>query len=344
MPLLTIANQLQKRNKGVKILYVGSGDNLERKLVEKINLEYRSITTGKLRRYFSWQNLIDLVRIPKGVFEAYKIIKVYRPHLIFSKGGYVSFPVCLAGYFKKVPIVLHESDSVMGLANRLIARMAKRICYNFKLAPIKEKYKYIFTGIPVRKKVLKGKVELARKQLKFSSKKPVLLIMGGSQGAQFINDLVYDVLDKLLIKFKIIHVCGQGKRRLIKRIGYVNFEYVGKELGNYYALSDLIISRAGANSLAEISAIQKPNMIIPLPSSANNHQQKNAEFFQNQNASVVLSQKNLDSQIFLKTVFALFENKNAQKGMRKNLKKLYNAKATDKIIEIIEKTINTNSQ
>lgn len=319
----------------MQILYVGSGNTLEQKLVAETNFEYQKISTGKLRRYFSWQNFVDFFKFIKGIFDALKIIKTEKPKLVFSKGGFVSLPVCVAAYFQKIPIILHESDSVMGLANRIIARIAKRICMTFDLNPKKDKFKYVLTGSPVRKELLKGKRKKAVQELCFNHKKPILLIMGGSQGAQFINELIYNSLDRLLENFQIIHICGKGKKKLIKKIGYVNFEYVQEKLADYYALSNLIISRAGANSLAEISELQKPNILIPLPTSANNHQQKNAEYFAQKNASILLEQKNLTKTKFLEILLNLWQDKTRQKEIKNNLKKLYNSNAVEEIIKII---------
>ena len=335
MPLLTVAKAFQKKYKNLQILYLGSGNALEKQLVQGTGFEYYAISTGKLRRYFSWENVRDFFRFFQGIRDASKIIKKTQPKLVFSKGGYVSLPVCLAAYWQKIPIILHESDSVMGLANSLISRIAKRICMSFDLKPQKSKYKYLLTGSPVRPELLKGQPKKIAQKLGFNLKKPVLLIMGGSQGAQFLNELVYDALDQLLTQFQIIHICGQGKRKLLKKIGYANFEYVTDELADYYALADLIVSRAGANALAEISALQKPNLIIPLPTSANNHQQKNAEYFAQHKASLLLEQKNLTAEKFLATILNLWQNQTQQKEMQENLKKEYHPNALAEIVKIL---------
>lgn len=340
MPLFTVAKALEKGQDNLHIFYIGSGNALEKKLVQSTNFEYYAISTGKLRRYFSWQNFKDFFRFIKGIFDAYKIIKKIKPKIVFSKGGYVSLPVCIAAYFRKVPIVLHESDTVMGLANRLIARIAKRVCMTFDLHPSKDKFKYVLTGTPVRKELMKGKAKKAAERLGFTSEKPVLLIMGGSQGAQYVNDLIYKNLDQILEKFQIIHICGQGKCKLVKKVGYVNFEYVQDELADYYALADLIISRAGANALAEISELQKPNILIPLPTSANNHQQKNAEYFSQKEASVLLNQKDLTNEKFLESLFNLWKDKKKQKEMKINLKNVYNPDAVEGIVKVLNHELN----
>lgn len=335
MPLLTVAKRLQDKSPQIEILYIGSGNALEKKLSEEAKIPYKEISTGKLRRYFDLKNIQDFFRFSKGIWQSHQIIKKYKPELVFSKGGFVSLPVCLAAHYNKIPIILHESDIAMGLANRIIARIAKHICLTFNQIPAKDKHKYIFTGTPVRKEILKGKKQATLQKLDFSSQKPTLLIMGGSQGAQFINELIYKNLKELLSKYQIIHICGKGKRTLIKEKDYHNFEYVDNELADFYAVADLIISRAGANSLAEISALHKPNILIPLPSSANNHQFKNAEFFAKREASVMLQQKNITNTKFLEKIEQIISNKKLQNMMQENLKKLYNPNSTEEIVEVI---------
>lgn len=335
MPLLTVAKALQKAHKNTEILYVGSGNALEKQLLQNTNFKYFEISTGKLRRYFSVKNFGDFFKFLKGISDAKKIIKTTHPDLVFSKGGYVSLPVCIAAYRQKIPIILHESDSVMGLSNRLIARIAKRILMSFDLKPTKNKYKYLLTGSPVRPEILKGKPRLMAQKLHFTNQKPVLLVMGGSQGAEFLNNLVYEFLDKFLKYFQIIHICGQGKQKLIKKVGYANFEYATEELADYYALADMIVSRAGANSLAEISALQKPNIIIPLPTSANNHQLKNAQFFAENKASLLLEQKNLTAEKLLATLVNLWQDQAKQKEMQINLHKLNHTNALEEIVKIL---------
>lgn len=343
MPLLTVAKALEKKIKNTRIVYIGSGNALEKKLVQATDFEYENVSTGKLRRYFSWENFRDFFRFLKGIFQSYRIIKQIQPKVVFSKGGYVSLPVCVAAHFNRVPIIMHESDTVMGLANRLIARIAKRICMTFDLKPEKEKFKYVLTGSPVRKELLKGKPRKMRERLKFSNDKPVLLIMGGSQGAQFINELVYDSLEELLLKFQIIHICGYGKRKLIKKVGYVNYEYVQDELADFYALADIIVSRSGANALAEISELQKPNILIPLPSAANNHQYINAKYFSDRGASILVKQKGLESFKFIEMLQELNQNKIKQKEMKENLKKVYNPNAVGDIVEVISRYLQINN-
>ncbi len=339
-PLLTVAKELQKKHKKLRIVYVGSGNALEQKLLQATDFDYRKISTGKLRRYFSLQNFTDFFKFLRGILQSYKIIKKEQPKLVFSKGGYVSLPVCIAAYLRKVPIIMHESDTVMGLANRLIAKTAKRICMTFDLKPKKDKFKYVLTGSPVRKEILQGKKKKALESLNFDKKKPVLLVMGGSQGAGFINDVIYNNLDEILETFQIIHICGRGKKKLIKKVGYVNFEYVQDELADYYALANLIISRGGASSMAEISALQKPNILIPLPSSANNHQYINAKYFEEKGASILLQQKEITKDKFLEILTNFWQNKEKQKEMQINLEKVYNPNALEEIVSVLNYDLN----
>ncbi|MBI5731842.1 MAG: UDP-N-acetylglucosamine--N-acetylmuramyl-(pentapeptide) pyrophosphoryl-undecaprenol N-acetylglucosamine transferase, partial [Candidatus Magasanikbacteria bacterium] len=249
----------------VEILYVGSRSPFDRQLVEAAQIPFFSILTGKLRRYFSWQNFVDPIFVIIGFFQALFILIRFWPHVVFAKGGFVSLPVAFAAFLLRRPIVLHESDSVMGLSNRIVAKLATKICVAFPnvIAPSN---KVVFTGNPVRLSVQGGNADEGYRLTGFRPEKPVVLVWGGSQGSEEINDRIIQEFHRLKSVFQIIHVTGQGKRidcgsngeaccGAASRgancgvEGYVQFEYLGDELKHIYAITDFAVGRAGANSL-----------------------------------------------------------------------------------------------
>ena len=236
---------------------------MDRELVEKTGIPFYPIFSGKLRRYFSLMNLIDPLFVLLGFFQSFFLIIKIWPHSVFSKGGFVSVPVVLAAWILRRPVILHESDSRMGIANRFCALFAKEICISFPA--LKERYPYAhLTGNPVRTFLLNGNRDKGYQFTKLSPRKPIVLIWGGSQGAQEINEMVFREVEDLTKLFQVIHVKGKGKGKGKEKDNYLSFDYIGKELPHIYAITDFVVGRAGANSLAELALMQKPNITIPL--------------------------------------------------------------------------------
>ncbi len=283
VPNFAVIEELRKDGEH-KFLYIGSRGGVEEKMAKDAGLDYRGVACGKFRRYFSFRNFLDFFKVPIGFFQARGILKKFHTDVLFSKGGFVGVPVVLAAASLKIPIVIHESDFVPGLANKIAARFAKKICVSFEES---KKYfkkfseKIVVTGNPVRVEVGEGKKEKALLFTGLSGTKPVILVVGGSQGAAQINNLVWNSLGDLLKTFEIVHICGRGKmNKSITAKGYAQYEYLSEEIADVYALSDLIISRGGANSLAEIAFLEKKALIIPLGKDASRGDQiKNAEVF-----------------------------------------------------------------
>lgn len=253
-------------------------------MVEKAGIPYKSVACGKFRRYFSVKNLWDIFKIPVGIFQAWRILRKFKPAVVFSKGGFVSVPVVIAASWMHVPVIVHESDVRPGLANRVCAKYADKICVSFEeTRKYLQKYgrKIVFTGNPVRKSVLCGVAENGYKFTGLDHHRPVILVMGGSQGAQQINTLVRGGLNELLKKFQIVHICGRGNLDIsLHKKGYVQYEFLDEQMKDVYAISELVISRGGANSLAEIAALKKKALVIPLGTTASRGDQiENAEMF-----------------------------------------------------------------
>ena len=334
-PNIALLPSLQEA--GYEVAYMGSYDGIEKKLIEELGIDYIGISSGKLRRYLSLKNLTDPFRVIKGFSEAKKFIKSYKPDVVFSKGGFVSVPVVLAADKYKIPVIIHESDMTPGLANKIAIPHAHKVCHNFpETAQYLPKGKSILTGSPIRKELLSGNKTSGLHMCNFTSDKPVIMIIGGSLGAAAVNKIVRDSLDELLKSYQVVHLCGKGKMddSLKNKKGYVQFEYIKNELKDLFAMSDVIISRAGANAICEILALKKPNILIPLPAHASRGDQiLNAESFRKQGYSIVLDEDALTTDLFIKTVNEVYKERNTYIS---NMEKSSSKDSIETIIQLIE--------
>lgn len=311
-PNIALIPKLQEL--GFDIQYIGSYSGIEKELIESLDIPYHGIASGKLRRYFSAQNFTDPFRVLKGFSEANKIIKMLQPDIIFSKGGFVSVPVVVAGRRNKIPVIIHESDMTPGLANKLASPSATKICCNFpETLTLLPSDKAVLTGSPIRQELLTGNKTAALEMCGFTADKPVILVIGGSLGSITVNNAIRLALPELLERFQIVHLCGKDKidNSLSGLKGYAQFEYIKGELCDIFAMSDLVISRAGANAICELLALRIPNLLIPLSAHASRGDQiLNAHSFEAQGFSMVLEEDDLTKESLLESVNALFENRN----------------------------------
>lgn len=299
---------------GFDIEYIGSINGMEKGLIEATGTPYHGISSGKLRRYFDWKNFSDPFRVLKGYGQAVSLMKKIKPDVVFSKGGFVSVPVVLAAKHCHIPAIIHESDITPGLANKIAIKGAKKVCCNF---PETMKYlpadKAVLTGSPIRRELFSGNAENAVRLCNFKDhSQPVLLIIGGSLGSKIVNEAVRKVLPELLEKFYVIHLCGKGNldNSLSGTIGYAQFEYASSELTDMFALADMAISRAGANSICELLALHKPNILIPLSAAASRGDQVlNANSFKKQGFSYVLEEEHLTAESLLRAVEEVYDNR-----------------------------------
>lgn len=302
------------KEQGYKISYIGSYNGIEKKLIEEQGIPYYGISSGKLRRYFDLKNFSDPFKVLKGYVEAHRLMKKLKPDVVFSKGGFVSVPVVIAAHRNKIPAIIHESDMTPGLANKLCIPSAAKVCCNFPETVDKlPADKAVLTGTPIRHELLCGDKKKALEFTGLSSDKPVLMIIGGSLGSIAVNTAVRQILPDLLPKFQIIHLCGKGKLNtsLIGTEGYVQYEYIQDELADLFALADVVISRAGANAICEISALKKPNLLIPLSANASRGDQiLNARSFERLGYSKVLEEEEITNERLLSTILDLYENRN----------------------------------
>ena len=298
---------------GYDIQYIGSKKGMERQLIEEAGIPYHGISSGKLRRYFDVKNFTDPFRVLKGYTDASRLLKKLKPDVVFSKGGFVSVPVVFAAKRRGIPVIIHESDITPGLANKLSIPAATKICCNF---PETIRYlppdKSVLTGSPIRQELFQGSKEEGLKLCGFEEGKPVLLVMGGSLGAVAINQALRENLTALLDQFQIIHLCGNGNldTSLEGIPGYKQFEYAKEELTHLFAAADLIISRAGANTICELLALKKPNILIPLPASQSRGDQiLNASSFEKSGYSYVLQEEEVSKDSLLKIVQYVYDER-----------------------------------
>ena len=298
------------RDLGYEIHYIGSYQGIERKLIEDAGVPYDGISSGKLRRYFDIKNFTDPFRVLKGYAEAMKLVKRYKPDVVFSKGGFVSVPVVLAAKHHKVPVIIHESDMTPGLANKICIPSAAKVCCNFPETGLS--YTHLSAG------------------------KPVILVIGGSLGSVTVNTAVRKILPRLLPDFQMIHICGKGNldESLIGTAGYVQYEYVDAPLKHLFAAADLIVSRAGANSICEILALRKPNLLIPLSAAASRGDQiLNANSFAKQGFSKVLEEEMITEDSLYEAITSLYKERSAYISAMEQ-SRLSNA--VDTVISLIE--------
>ena len=297
---------------GFDAYYIGSYNGIEKRLIEDFDIPYYGISTGKFRRYFDLKNLSDPCRVIKGYSQAVKILKELKPDIVFSKGGFVSVPVVRAAASLKIPCIIHESDMTPGLANKLCLPVATKVCCNF---PETTKYvpsgKAILTGSPIRMELTTGSKLAALELCGFTANKPVVMIIGGSQGATSVNIMVREALPKLLEDFQVVHICGKDKvdNLMLNVPGYKQFEYLKSDLKDVFAMADVVVSRAGANAICELLALKKPNLLIPLQMGTRGDQILNARSFEEQGFSMAVREDFIDCDILTDKIHELYENR-----------------------------------
>lgn len=360
-PIIAILRELRKTpsRHPLKFFYIGPKDKFASDLLFKQGIKHKAIMAGKIRRYFTLksalQNLVDiLIKIPIGIFQAFWYVFFLSPDLIFSKGGYGSLPVMIAGWILRVPIFLHESDVAAGFSNRILSKFSLEIFVAFPVKKVKGLpfKKIISVGNPIRDGILKGKKEDAKELLKLSGEKPVILILGGSQGAQRLNDKILEILSELLKNFEVIHQTGtknfkqiQAESKIVIPKSLEKYYHLypfldEKKLINSYIASDFIVSRAGAGSIFEIAATGKPCILIPLPEGAQEHQLKNAYAYAETGASIVIEEANFMPHFFLEKLKDLFSRPEKIKEMGEKAKEFSRPKAAKLIAEYIVEYLN----
>lgn len=310
-PNIALIPELKKQD--YEIYYIGSLEGIESKLIPELGIPYYGISSGKLRRYIDVKNLSDPFKVIKGLHQARRLFRQIKPDVVFSKGGFVSVPVVVAAKSKGIPCIIHESDMTPGLANKICIPCASRVCTNFpetmKHLPAE---KAVLTGSPIREELFHGDKARGLSFCGFDDSKPVILIMGGSLGAVAINNAVRHILPELLKSYQVIHLCGKDKldASLDGTKGYVQFEYIKDELCDLMAAADIMISRAGANTICEILALRKPNILIPLSAQASRGDQiLNAASFEKAGYSIILQEEDISDEKLLNAVQQAYDKR-----------------------------------
>ncbi len=299
-------------NQDVEPVYIGSKKGIEKEIISATSIKYFNISSGKLRRYISLENAKDIFKVIKGIFDARKILKREQPEFVFSKGGFVSVPVVLAAKSLKIPVYIHESDITPGLANKIASKFATRIFVTFKKTldylPV-DKSEYI--GPVIRDELQRGYTRIGYEMTEFNPEKPIMLIMGGSLGSKSINQFVRNNMDALLNEWQIIHLCGRGHYdATLEREGYIQYEFVKRELPHLIKISDLVVGRSGSNAIYEFLLNEKPMILIPLPlSQSRGDQVENAEYFKEKGYAEVIQEDELNLDKFNQSTARIKNNR-----------------------------------
>jgi len=329
MPNLALLPELQKEFD--KIYYLGAKNSMEEKIIlEYKNIEFISIPTTKLIRKLTLKNLLIPFKLINSINKTKKILKQIKPDVIFCKGGFVSVPVAIAGKQCKIPVVSHESDLSMGLANKIILKFANKVCTSFE-DTAKISNKCICTGTPIRQQIFNGNKQNILSKFKPDINKPTILFFGGSLGSKKINTLVENSIDELIKKYNVLHIIGKGNKNNITKPNYYAVEFAGS-IENFFASADIVICRGGANSLFELLALKKPMLIIPLSKAESRGDQlENAEYFKNHYHAEVLQ----ESEATTTTLLNKLNNINLNRHKIVSLMTKTNINANKNIVDVI---------
>lgn len=336
-PLIAVYQQIKKLKPEAKFLWLGTKGGPEKDFVKLYGLEFRSISSGKFRRYLSWQNFLDPFFVIFGFFQSINIIKKYKPDVIVSAGGFVSVPVVWAGWLFKVPTLIHQQDARAGLANKLMAPFAKKITVTFEKSGNNfPNQKVVWTGNPIRQEIFESSKDEATNFFNLEPNLPTVLILGGGTGSLVINKLVWQSLTELTKSAQIIHLTGKGKLQKLYYPKYHQFEFLTDKLKDAYLAADLVVCRASMSVLTELTALQKPVILIPIPES---HQEDNAVEFAKNNAAVYLKQKELTPENFAEAITNVLNDKAQLQNLSRNIGKMMLNEARQKVAgEIIKLT------
>lgn len=351
MPIIAVAkklNDLLGASREIPdFLFIGS-DSPFNEVITNFGIPIKTVSAYKIRRYQASENFTEFINLPVGIMQALWHVYLFMPDVVFSKGGYASFPVVLAAWIFRIPIMIHESDSIAGVSNYVAGKMADKIAISYVDAGnYFSTKKLVFTGNPVRQDVLTGDRDRAIEGFGLNRDLPTILILGGSQGAQKINNIVLELLPKLVARAQVIHQCGVGNYKEVKQavesqeienIGnYHLYPFLYDNISDAYAVSDLVISRAGANNIAEIINLGKPVILIPLSGSAGGHQMKNASYFSSKGAALLMDETNLTPNMLYDAVFGILDDREKQIRMIKTIRSFAKFDAAELIAEEVIK-------
>jgi len=335
MPNLPLIAAYQK--KGWKVSYIGSKKGEERAKIEALGIPYYPIRTGKLRRYFDWQNFLDIFNVIIAIFQSFILMLRLRPNVLFSKGGYVALPPVVGAWLTRIPTVIHESDMTPGLTTKLSKRFAKKICVSFQnAAKFFPKELVHWTGLPVRDLVFEASRSRGLEVSGFSGQRPILLTFGGSLGAEFLNTVIREnVQNGNLNAYDVINICGNGKLDSSMQFdNYVQFESLSDDFLHIMKSADLVLTRGGATSLFELLAMKKLHIVVPLSKNASRGDQiDNAKYFASLGVSSFVEEENYTWEKMKAMIQNTLEN---QEQTLKEIDSLEFSVATQKVLDVIE--------
>ncbi len=341
-PLIAVARALKQQfPEGIEFLFIGSKGQFESEAMAAEGISAQYVLTGKLRRYFSWKNFVDPFKVPIGIIQSLWKLFIFMPDAVFAKGGSASVPVVIAAWIYRIPVVLHDSDAVAGRANRFLSRFASRIAiaYPSARAYFPEEITAL-TGNPVREELLRGEASRGAAALGLSTEKPTLLVLGGSQGAVALNEAILHILGELLqAGIQVVHQTGRENYQDIMTLvqengitpgtsGYVPKDFFTvSELADVLALANVVVSRAGAGSIAELAATKKAVILVPLASAANDEQRLNAYDIAKIGGAIVIEEPNLGDHILLQKIQELLGDQNLRQAMGERIAQFHHADA-----------------
>ena len=343
-PAVSIVQNLLKDWSG-RVIWIGSRSGMEKKLLSGVPVTYYGIPSGKWRRYLSIRNFLDPFKVVSGILYSLALLGARRPLLLFSKGGYVSVPPVVAARLLGIPVFTHESDFDPGLANRLNALFAERIFTSFAETrdyfPAKLRRKVLLTGNPIRDSFLSSDAELGRRIIGCVQPRPIVLVIGGSQGSVPINNLVSRIVARLTDRAFVVHQMGWDGYSPTQRPNYFTTAFFGEEFPHILACADLVVSRAGANTLAELAALGKPAILIPLPLSGSRGDQiRNARFFSDQGASILFNEETGSPEDLLEIMNDLLDNRARLRELGRRMASLGFPQASRTITRLIRERMN----
>ncbi len=352
-PLVTVAKHLREdlvTKGGTQFLYVGPKGDMERQVMENSKIRQKTILTGKLHRYLTSKYFLDIFKMPMGFIQSLWILLWFTPDVIFAKGGFASVPVVLAAKAYGIPVLIHESDAVPGLANKFLGSIANKVVISFERARMYfPPSKTILAGIPIKKEAINGDPEKGREMLGLHKEvKPIIFFIGGSQGAQVINERVLLILPDLLKRYQIVHQTGsahydyvvseaQRKGFKVGHSDYYPIAFIGGELKHIFALADVVVSRAGATAISEIAANNKPSILVPITKSANDHQRINAYEVSKAGGAMAIEESNFQEHILLHNLDQITNDEEIKRKMREGIKGFYFPHATEQIAQELVK-------
>jgi len=334
-PLIAVYQEIKAKYPETEFLFIGTKSGPEKEAVESYKIKFTSIASGKLRRYFDWNNLLDPFRVIGGFFQIFFILMRFRPNVVMVAGSFVGVPVAWAAWICRIPVLIHQQDIIAGLANKLMGNIATRITVSFEPS-LKDFHprKTVLTGNPVRQEFASCDQAKSKRFFNLKDDLPVVLILGGGTGAQKINEVVEKSLAQLLVFCQVIHITGRGKIVSAEAEGYRQFEFLTHEMPEALCAADLIVNRAGISTLSEMIVEAKPVILIPI---AETHQEFNAQYFQKNNSALVLPEATLNNEILSGAVKELIYNDAQRNNLARNLARMMPRDGAARVAEILLK-------